>query len=305
MTTDQVQFLSHLEQLLAQLTSANPDSARIRTATTTLKAQFFCKPACVPALVELLQNSRDAQVRQLAAVELRKRVATFWSQVDEASREQIKRALLQCILQEPENLVRHSTARVISTIAKTEVPAQRWNDLVQFLHSCCQAPTAGHREVGYYVLFTLFDVVGNTFAEHAHDLLGLFARGLHDPESKEVRVTTLQALGRLSDYIEPENKRDVAAFRELVPAMVSVMQQCLNENDEESADLGFEVFDSLLQNVGFRNTFWKCGECFVGPSDMVVWPIPLRFPGGSVPFQVHRRDCRFLPVDRGEYARRR
>ncbi|RUO95897.1 armadillo-type protein [Jimgerdemannia flammicorona] len=35
-------------------------------------------------------------------------------------------------------------------------------------------------------------------------------------------------------------------FRELVPGMVNVLQQCLTENDEDNASKGFEVFDTLL-----------------------------------------------------------
>jgi hypothetical protein len=98
----------------------------------------------------------------------------------------------------------------------------------------------------------LFDVVGEVFAEHMQELLGMFANGLQDPESKEVRVTTLQALGKVADFVEPENKADVTRFRALIPAMVNVIQESLNDGDEDAASKGFEVFDNLLMLVSCR-----------------------------------------------------
>jgi hypothetical protein len=38
-------------------------------------------------------------------------------------------------------------------------------------------------------------------------------------------------------------------FREMVPGMVKVLEQCLAESDEENAGKGFEVFDTLLMLV--------------------------------------------------------
>lgn len=38
-------------------------------------------------------------------------------------------------------------------------------------------------------------------------------------------------------------------FREMVPGMVNVLEQCLAESDEENAGKGFEVFDTLLMLV--------------------------------------------------------
>lgn len=37
----------------------------------------------------------------------------------------------------------------------------------------------------------------------------------------------------------------------MIPGMVNVLEQCLNESDEESAGEIFEVFDTLLMLVRF------------------------------------------------------
>jgi hypothetical protein len=90
------------------------------------------------------------------------------------------------------NLVLHAAARVISAVARIDIPEGKWQDLLQFLYQCCNSPNAAHREVGIYCLYTLFETVSEVFLEHLGNLFELFAKSLNDPESKTVRVTTLQ-----------------------------------------------------------------------------------------------------------------
>ncbi|KAL1920186.1 uncharacterized protein VTP21DRAFT_1332 [Calcarisporiella thermophila] len=239
------QFLAGLDGLLNELVFSN-DNEKLKNATATLNAQYYNSPNCVPALVEIVQRSPHWQVRQLAAVELRKRNSKWWSNVDTATQDGIKSKLLEVVMQEPNDLARHTIARVISSVAKIELPEGRWTELLQFLYQCCASTTAGHREVGIYVLFTLFEVVPEIFTAHTQQLFELFGRMLNDGESKIVRVTTLQALSKLAEYIEEDNKAEAKMFRDLVPSMVTVLQQCIAEGDENGAEKGFELFDNCL-----------------------------------------------------------
>ncbi|CAG8674754.1 3854_t:CDS:10, partial [Acaulospora morrowiae] len=142
-------------------------------------------------------------------------------------------------------LVRHATARVISAIGKIELPAGTWNELLQFLYQCCQSQIVGQREVGIFVIFSLLEVT-DVFIDNLHQLLQMFGAALNDPESKNVRVTSLEALGKVAEFIEPDNKEDIKMYRDLIPSMINVLQQCLNDGDVESALKGFELFDTLL-----------------------------------------------------------
>lgn len=142
--------------------------------------------------------------------------------------------------------VRRSLGRVISEIAKIELSKERWAELITFLYTCCQSPHVGHREVGVYVLDALFEVIADTLADRIPELFTLFSRTIADPESQEVRVTTMMALGKVADFIDPQAQNEVKAFRDLLPAMVTVLQQCLTNGDEDDAAKGIEVFDNLL-----------------------------------------------------------
>ena len=85
----------------------------------------------------------------------------------------------------------------------------KWDDLLQFLYGCCQSQQASHREVGYFVVHALLDVVAETLMQHLPHLIALFERGLNDPESKEVKKSTIRALGRLAEMIEPEDDASI------------------------------------------------------------------------------------------------
>ncbi|CAO3681569.1 unnamed protein product [Rhizopus stolonifer] len=220
------QFAAGLEELLTKLASAQ-DSETIRIATSTLNTQFTFQPI-------------------LAAVELRKRISKRWHEIPDSAQVAIRDQLLQIALSEQLEIVRHSTARVISSIARIDVPENKWPELLGFLNQACASGTAIHREVGTYCLYTLFEVIADFFMDHTAPLYELFSKAIVDPESKRVRVTTVLTLGKLAEFIESNDKENIKAFKEMVPGMVNVLEQCLKESDEESASEIFEVFDTLL-----------------------------------------------------------
>lgn len=90
------------------------------------------------------------------------------------------------------HLVRHSTARVLAAIASIEVPLGQWQALLPFLLQTCQSTQATHREVGVYILFTILEDIVEGFESHLTNLFTLFEQLLVDPESSEVRITTVK-----------------------------------------------------------------------------------------------------------------
>ncbi|KAJ2159639.1 hypothetical protein GGF46_002884 [Coemansia sp. RSA 552] len=239
------QFVRSLEELLQRLAFAS-DTETIQSATASLSQQFYTSAACIPALLTVAKDNQHWQVRQLAAVELRKRISKYWEEIDDATQQQMREAILKVIVDEPNALARHGMARVISSIAKSDIPNQKWGDLIQFLYKCCQSPAAAHREIGVYVLDSLFETIADTMSAHLQHLFELFSALINDPESTIVQVTTVEALGKLADFVEPDDRSAVSSFQALVPPMVRVLQKCLETNDEDSASRCFEVFNGML-----------------------------------------------------------
>ncbi|KAJ1984508.1 hypothetical protein H4R33_004360 [Dimargaris cristalligena] len=243
------QFTASLNEALQRFIKAT-DTQEILSLTATLNKDFYSQPASVPALTEIASQGAAPELRQLAAVELRKRVIKQWVQVPTELQVSIQKHLLERVVQDPEAAVRHALSRVISAIAEVIQDLGKWSELLPFLFQLSRSAQTSERETGIYVLYTLFEVIADGELQNTSqalaELFGLFAQSIRDPESRTVRVTTLQALGKVAEFLEPENTEDVKTFRDLVPAMVNVIEDCLSNGDEEGVSHGFDVFDSLL-----------------------------------------------------------
>ncbi|KAG8987211.1 hypothetical protein FRB90_003546, partial [Tulasnella sp. 427] len=241
-------YVSNLHNLLAQTTG--PDTNVIKSATAQLNQQFYKDPACIPALFEIIATSPNQSVRQLAAVELRKRVSQsegkLWRSLSLEIRQQVKSKILETILQEQVAIVRHSTARVIAAIASWEMVQNAWPELMGFVTQATGSPTAAHREVGIYVMYSVLETVIEGIKQQTPSLFTMFSGLIKDPESAQVRITTVQALGVLAQYIEPEDKQDTKTFQALVPQILAVVNETCVANNEPAARDGFDVIETLL-----------------------------------------------------------
>ncbi|TDL21910.1 ARM repeat-containing protein [Rickenella mellea] len=241
-------FVQGLHDLLVQATLH--ETAKVNAATMQLNKEYFKNEACIPALTQIIASPADQGVKQLAAVELRKRImlnsGDLWIKVPQADRDQIKRNLPDITLAEPVKIVRHQISRVISAIASIEIPLGQWPELLPFLHQCATSAQVAHREVGVYILYTVLENIVEGFQEYMQTLFKLFTSLVQDPESADVRVTTVRALGVIAQYIDADDKADIKAFQSLLPGMIVVLGQCLDAGEEGSAREIFDVFETLL-----------------------------------------------------------
>jgi hypothetical protein len=241
---DQQQYLANLEQLLKQVTS--PDSNAIKQATELLKQNYFCNEQCIPALVEIISNSKDTAIRHIAAVELPKRIRSHFDKINDDLKSQLEQRLLEIITVEPQKIISHAIARCISAMAEFEIPNNRWTNLIDFLFECCKSPNSNHREVGVFVLYSLFEVIVDNLTEKLPQIFELLSVTINDPESIDVKITTMKALGSVVEYIDEDNQKEIELFRSLIPSMVNVLYQCLEQSNRDGAQACFDVVDILL-----------------------------------------------------------
>lgn len=202
----------------------------------------------------MVRNHPNQHLRQLAAVEARSLVPKYWghknnaaSKIGDDVKAHIKESLLQSATQDSAPIVRHSAARVVSAIAKIELPAGLWLDLPGILTQAAGSAKVDDREVATYILYTLLDSLEDDIASRWRDFLHMFSVTINDPESMSVRLNTLLALGKLSEVLNSDEHPDaVAAFKGLIPSMVAVLKQVADDGDEEKANSAFEVFQMLL-----------------------------------------------------------
>ena len=219
----------------------------VKDATGVLQREFYNKPEALLFLIEIAISHNDSNLKQLAAVEARSLVTKQWLKIDGQQKPQIREQLLRATLNEPADLVRHSCARVISAIAKIDIEDGQWGDLPGFLLQAALSPKKEERAVAVYILFTILETLGEGFEEKYLDLINLFDKTIRDPESPEVRVNTLMALSKLSIFLDAdEHAQCVKAFQNLLPAMVAVLKDAIDRDDEDRVLQGFEVFHTLL-----------------------------------------------------------
>ncbi|KAJ3320734.1 hypothetical protein HDV06_005027 [Boothiomyces sp. JEL0866] len=211
--------------------------------------------SAIQQLFEVIANPAAStadikNIRQLASVEVRKLVqknaGEFWESLDAGIREEIKQNLLKMVVSEQSSVVRHSLAHVVAETAKNEITKNRWQELVNVLYESCSSANIIHREMGVYILYSLFDVIADSMNSYLAHLVNLFTKTINDPESLMVQVTTVQALGKVADFIDADDANAVKQFQSLIPSIVGVLQKCLDSNDDESAGKIFEVFDDIL-----------------------------------------------------------
>ncbi|CAL5869886.1 uncharacterized protein PFLUO_LOCUS4118 [Penicillium psychrofluorescens] len=238
---DQQRFLQQLQVVL------NPSQGNVKEATGILQREFYNQAQSLVFLIQIATGHEDPALRQLAAVEGRGLISKLWLKVAADQKPQIREQLLRSTMSESEALVRHSVARIISTIAKIDLDDGEWVDLPNILLQAGNSGNQDERAVAIYILFTILETLGEGFEEKFQDLFNLFAKTIQDPESAEVRINTLLALSKLAMHLDSEeNMAPVKAFQEMLPSMVAVLKDAIDQNDDDRIMQAFEVFQTLL-----------------------------------------------------------
>lgn len=222
-----------------------PDNDARRQAEEQIK-RLAKDPQVVPALIHHLRTAKTPNVRQLAAVLLRKKITGHWAKLSAPIRQSVKSSLIESITVEHSSPVRKASANVVSIIAKYAVPAGEWPDLLPFLFQCSQSAQEDHREVALILFSSLTETIGNTFQAHYADLQSLLLKCLQDETSTRVRVAALKAVGSFLEFAG--DGAEVVKFREFIPSILNVSRQCLANGEEDVAAIAFEIFDELIES---------------------------------------------------------
>ncbi|KAM4710354.1 importin-4 [Discoglossus pictus] len=228
-----------LESILTSL--LQPDNAIIQQATAQLK-EAVKDPLIIPALCEVLGGAQDAQIRQFAAVLLRRRLIKHWKSLQGEQQENLKSHLLEAIQREPEHKVRYALAQLSAVILKNE-GLSRWPQFNQFVLQASASNVPEHRQVGLLVLKCSLDLNAGLFRSHFSELINLFNQTLNDTENTVVLFYTLQSL----TSIIPEMGSESNLLRPLIPKLLTAVKQIM-KNDEAQACEAMEVFDELMES---------------------------------------------------------
>ncbi|KAI4246593.1 MAG: hypothetical protein LQ352_006380, partial [Teloschistes flavicans] len=234
-------FIQTLGETLA------PDTAKIKAATASLKADFYPLPESLSVLLQLLISDESESLRQLAATQARSLVPKHWKSLPDGQKPQIRQHVLQKTLDEEQQLLRHSAARVITAIAKSDLGDGQWPDLFETLVQAATSQSPRHRAVGTYVLFTIIEAFGEDMTAKIPQLLQVFGKTIRDTQSAEVKINSMLGVSRIAILLDAdEDEAALKTVQDLIPQMVDILKQAVDAEDEDRTNQCFEVFQTLI-----------------------------------------------------------
>lgn len=223
------------------------DTQRVKAVTAELQKNFYSQPESLLLLSEVVCTHEDANLRQQAAVQAARLTIKYWEKIPADQKSSVRQHLVEACMREQNARCRHSESRLIAAIANLDLDEDAWPDLIPSLLTLSSSSDASHREVGSYIIYAILDENPTHFVTKVHDLLNLFANTIKDPQSRDVRVNTVMSIGAVLMLIEPdEDEAAVSAVHTLVPHMVEVLKDTVDNNDDERTKQSFEVFQQFL-----------------------------------------------------------
>lgn len=231
-----------LEQTLLKLLV--PDNNVILEATRELR-DAFRDPGICSALCGVLCTAQSPQVRQYAAVLLRRKLCKKrqWSALSPENQLRIKQMMLHRLVLDPEKPVRTAVAELIGTLAKHELPQNSWPELLQFVQENVKSSDPAFRELGMFMLSTIAANASAQLRPHLKSLLSSFDTSLQDSENKMVSFYTVKTLSSLVCMVEPS---EMNLLQNLIPKVILLIRRWINE-DEEQAWAPMELFDEMVE----------------------------------------------------------
>lgn len=243
----EAEYISNLEGTLRQ--TLVPDSGAVKNASNKLTKELYPNSLALPSLFHILHNAQDTQLKQLAAVEVRKLVLSKWENLDTTMKSQIRDSILRESFSEPSKALRHQVARVIAAIGEIDLEAGEWQDLLPFLVNSILNSNQQAREMAVYILYSLLETHISALSPHMSDFVRLFTELLSSSGEMEIKVNAVLSLDVVAQYIEEEaqiNDALAAQYQNTIPGMVNVLKEVVAKDDVTMAKDVFNVFHSII-----------------------------------------------------------
>ncbi|XP_033352643.1 importin-4-like [Bombus vosnesenskii] len=236
-----------MEEILLKLLVA--DNTSIQQGTAELR-EAFKKPESTPTLCQLIVSSTNSQVRQYAAILLRKRYAKgkHWLKLPQHIRNEFKTVILQALVNEPEKMVKNAIAQLIGTIVKHELPNNEWPEVLQFVQQLITSENLINKELGTYTLSIMTEIAPDVYSIHAVSLANLLGQTLNSLQDLRhpVAYYILKIMQSLVPFVEG-NQMMINAYHQMMPQIMTTIQS-LTTSHEDKAIQCFELLDELCEH---------------------------------------------------------
>lgn len=223
-----------------------PDSEQIALATVDLRSAFK-QPGVIGELCTVLTSSGQVQVRQYAAVLLRKKFykPKSWLKHSKPERDLLKNGVLTSLLSEQEASVRLALIQLVGCLARHELGqgGGGWTELMELIQQRISSQVGAERVLGVMLVSILAEVAGEQVKRSLKDFLGLFSKTLQDSEL-EVCFHTIIAM---THFVQRTSSDEVVLFQQLIPAVLVKIEQ-IAAADQDKAIVAIDIFDELIES---------------------------------------------------------
>jgi len=202
-------------------------------------------PLVLTVLGEVLGTSEAAQVRQYAAILLRRRIMKKkqWNAVSSEIHNGIKDNILLLLVKENEKTVRKAIAELVGTVAKHDLSTSGWPAFFNFVTEHIQSQDVTKRELGMFVLSIATSVAGQQFQPHLVALLTLCEQALEDTVNHIVPFYSIQTLTCMAIFI---SSAEANQFKKMMPKIMLIVNQLIGVDEDLAVD-AMEIFDELAE----------------------------------------------------------
>ncbi|XP_058055155.1 importin-4-like [Anopheles bellator] len=238
-----------MEQIIRNLLVADNDL--IQQASADLK-EAFKKPETIPQLCEICVTNKDPQVRQYAAMLLKKHLGKLraWREIPTETQALIKKGMMEAIVNESEKSVRNAITCFVGVLVKHEADKDDgWMaEVLEFIFVGTSSSDPKMSELASSVFATLTDVAPDQFVPHMDTVCRLFSSALVAMEASgnmatPVMYNVLLGMSHLVLYIAGREEVE-RTYEESIPYVV----RALAAFAEHDSFQFIEAFD-LLENL--------------------------------------------------------
>ena len=234
-----------MEAILGKLVT--PNNEVIQQGTLELK-EAFKQPSAIPELCNVLSSSATPQIRQYAALLLRKKLSKqkTWRSIGQPDREALKAGCIETLMKEPDKTVQHSIVQLIGVLAKHDLSKNQWPALMPFVEGCFQSEEPGKKSLAMFMASSLCESCPQLMKDHfMAGLAKMFQKALTDFSDLEAGFYATQAMNHLVPYIGSEELR---FFQPLVGNVTCFVRRLIEAGAEEKAATAMEIYDDLFES---------------------------------------------------------
>ncbi|ETN66625.1 importin beta-4 [Anopheles darlingi] len=241
-----------MEQIIKNLLVA--DNELIRQASTELK-EALKKPETIPQLCEICVTNKDAQVRQYAAMLLKKHLCKLraWREVPAETQALIKKGMMEAIVNESEKSVRNAIASFVGVLVKHEAEKEDgWMaEVLEFIFVGTSSSDPKMSELASSVFSTLTDVAPDQFVPHMDTVCRLYSSALVAMDASgnmatPVMYNVLLAMSHLVQFIAGREEVE-RTYEESIPYVVRALA-AFAEQDSYQFIEAFDILENLAED---------------------------------------------------------